>query len=136
MADGLTPGSCATSDATGGGRVVRGGAAEVEGGGTVVVGSGTDLSLVPWEFDVALLSAEGMNRQGLWNSQEGISSFQRHVCAKSRRAAFCLDHSKLGKSAPSFLLPWERVPHLITDTPSTQLHRAGIELAENRWTKV
>lgn len=92
----------------------------------IVVGSGAGLSLSAWRFDAALLSAEGMTRDGLWNSRDEISEFQRHVCGRSRRALFCLDASKLGRTAPSFLLPWPSVDELVTDAPAAQLLAWGL----------
>lgn len=80
----------------------------------VVVGRGASLSLTEWRFDASYLSAEGMNGEGLWNSQDEISEFQRHVCGRSNQCVFCVDGSKLGKIAPSFLMGWPEVDVVIT----------------------
>lgn len=93
----------------------------------VVVGGGTGLSLSAWRFDLAVLSAEGMTEDGLWNSRDEISEFQRHVCGRSGRAVFCLDASKLGHAAPSFLLPWKAVERLVTDADPDLLLRWGLK---------
>ncbi|UCF37747.1 MAG: DeoR/GlpR transcriptional regulator [Acidobacteriota bacterium] len=93
----------------------------------VVVGPGAGLSLSPWEFDVAFLSAEGMDSNGLWNSQDEISEFQRHVCGRSKRSIFCVDDSKLGRSAPSFLLPWDQIDRLITTAAAEDFTQRGID---------
>lgn len=98
----------------------------------VVVGAGAGISLSPWEFDLAFLSAEGMNRSGLWNSQDEISGFQRHVCARSQSPVFCLDGTKLGCSAPSFLLPWQEVAALITTATPEDFARKGIAFSADR----
>lgn len=84
----------------------------------IVVGPGVSLSLSAWRFDQAFLSAEGADDVGLWNSQDEISDFQRHVCGRSERTVFCVDSTKLGRAAPSFLLPWSQVGLLITDDGS------------------
>jgi DeoR/GlpR family transcriptional regulator of sugar metabolism len=99
----------------------------------VLVGPGASLALSSWHFDIAFLSAEGMNGDGLWNSQDGISDFQRHVCGRSQRSVFCIDETKLGKSAPSFLASWSAVDTLVTTATEAQLRSAGVELKQTRW---
>jgi DeoR/GlpR family transcriptional regulator of sugar metabolism len=98
----------------------------------VLVGPGASLALSSWRFDLAFLSAEGMNEDGLWNSQEGISDFQRHVCGRSQRSVFCLDETKLGRLAPSFLMPWSGVDTLVTTATKAQLRSAGVML-QGEW---
>lgn len=98
----------------------------------VVVGSGSSVSLSSWRFDLAFLSAEGMNVEGLWNSQDDINDFQRHVCGRSALAVFCVDGSKLGRSAPSFLMPWQDVQQLITTAEAEAFSRLGTRLGPNR----
>lgn len=97
----------------------------------VVVGPGASIGLSAWRFDVAFLSAEGATQEGLWNSQDDISDFQRHLCGRSEVPAFCLDSSKLGLSAPSFLLPWDRVEYLVSDGEpgnwESQIQGAGLQ---------
>ncbi|GAB4115413.1 MAG: DeoR/GlpR family DNA-binding transcription regulator [Acidobacteriota bacterium] len=108
----------------------------------IVAGAGAGLSLSAWRFDAAFLGAEGMTPDGLWNSRDEISEFQRHVCARTDRAVFCLDASKLGRTAPSFLLPWPAIHTLVTDAPAEtvlgwglrpdQLRRPDTAPEENR----
>lgn len=92
----------------------------------VVVGPGAGLSLSAWRFDRAFLSAEGIDSQGLWNSQEAISEFQRHVCGRSERSYFCIDSSKLFRSAPSLVMGWEQVDRLVSDAPADELISLGV----------
>jgi len=99
----------------------------------VVVGPGASISLGPWSFDLAFLSAEGMNKDGLWNSQDDISDFQRHVCGRASQSVFCLDESKLDQSAPSFLMPWKAVDTLVTTAGYEQLRASGMELDQEQW---
>ena len=94
----------------------------------VVVGPGASIGLNSWRFDLAFLSAEGMNADGLWNSQDDISNFQRHLCGRSRRSVFCLDDSKLGRKAPSFLMSWDAVQTLVTTVEYGELSASGVEL--------
>jgi len=94
----------------------------------IVVGPGAGLSLSPWRFDIAYLSAEGMNSEGLWNSRDAISEFQRHVCGRTRQAIFCIDESKLNRTAPSYLMSWQEVRHLITSAARRTLESFNINL--------
>jgi len=99
----------------------------------VVVGAGASISLSSWHFDLAFLSAEGMNSDGLWNSQDDISNFQRHVCGRSSRSVFCLDESKLNQTAPSFLLPWRVIETLVTTATYERLLASGVNLDRKQW---
>lgn len=90
-------------------------------------------SLEFWNFDLAFLSAEGMNAAGLWNSQEAIIEQQRVVLQRSRRSIFCVDGSKLDGKSAHFLLPWTDVDLLLTDLAYERLVRAGIDLPEDRY---
>jgi DeoR/GlpR family transcriptional regulator of sugar metabolism len=99
----------------------------------VVVGPGASLSLSAWRFDLAFLSAEAMNADGLWNSQDDISDFQRHICGRSERAVFCLDETKLGRKAPSFLAPLGDIDRLITTASRERCVELGLGWDEERW---
>lgn len=98
----------------------------------VLVGHGTSLSLSAWRFDRAFLGAQTMTAEGLWNSRDEIVDFQRHVCGRSSQAYFCLDGSKLGSSAPSFLISWKDVDRLITTASLRELAGSGIPLEESK----
>jgi DeoR/GlpR family transcriptional regulator of sugar metabolism len=97
----------------------------------IVVGQGAGLSLSPWRFDTAFLSAEGMNTDGLWNSQDEISEFQRHVCGRSNHSVFCVDESKLNRTAPSYLMGWKQIDHLVTTASSSKLSAFQITVNNN-----
>jgi DeoR/GlpR family transcriptional regulator of sugar metabolism len=99
----------------------------------VVVGAGSSLSLTAWQFDLALLSAEGMNAQGLWNSETEITDFQRHVCGRSASTVFCVDSSKIGRLAASFLLPWSQVERVVSDATDEQVNGLGADASEVEW---
>ncbi len=99
---------------------------------STLLGETAQKSLEFWSFDLAFLSAEGMDAQGLWNSQAAIVEQQKVVLRRSKRTVFCIDGSKLNRQAPHFLLPWGAVDLLITDLPNAKLVRAGIHLEESR----
>lgn len=83
-------------------------------------------SLQFWRFDVAFLSAEGMDAEGIWNSQSAIVQQQKVVINRSSRAIFCLDGGKLNRQAPDILLPWSGVDVLLTEVPQAKLVEVGI----------
>jgi DeoR family glycerol-3-phosphate regulon repressor len=99
----------------------------------VVVGPGASIGLSSWQFDLAFLSAEGMTAEGLWNSQDDISDFQRHVSGRTARTCFCLDNSKLGRSAPSFLMAWATLDVLVTNATYQELLASDISMDRRKY---
>lgn len=93
---------------------------------STLLGEAAVKSLQFWRFDVAFLSAEGMDASGIWNSQSDIVAQQKVVVSRSARAVFCLDGGKLNRQAPDILLPWGQVETLLTDVPLEKLTAAGI----------
>jgi len=79
-------------------------------------------------IDLAFLSAQGMTAQGLWNSQRDIIRLQQAVMKRAGRSCFCLDRSKLGRTAPEHLVAWTKVGTLISDLSLPELRQAGITL--------
>lgn len=80
------------------------------------------------QIDMAFLSAQGMNEQGLWNSQRDIIGLQRAVIKRAKSSCFCLDHTKLGRTAPEHLLSWTKIHTLISDLSLPELRQSGITL--------
>ena len=99
---------------------------------STLLGETAQKSLWFWKFDTAFLSAEAMNREGIWNSQAAIVDQQRVVLEQSARAVFCIDGSKLNREAPHFLVPWDRVDALVTDISAERLAHAGISLQDRQ----
>ena len=93
---------------------------------SVLLGETARQSLGLWNFDIAFLSAEAANAQGVWNSQEAIVEQQRVAIERSSRVLLCLDSSKIGTSAPQHLAHWDQLDTLLTDAPNESLLRAGI----------
>ncbi len=79
-----------------------------------------------WKFDLAFLGAEGMTREGVWNSSPAVVALQKAVMAQSRASAILLDRTKLGRTAPAFLGGWENLTLLLTDAPADALKGEGI----------
>jgi len=100
---------------------------------STLLGEAAVKSLQFWRFDVAFLSAEGMDAAGLWNSQTAIVQQQKVVIQRSTRAIFCLDGGKLNRQAPDILLPWRGVEVLLTEVPLEKLVEAGIEIRSKQY---
>ncbi|MFZ4388448.1 MAG: DeoR/GlpR family DNA-binding transcription regulator [Chthoniobacterales bacterium] len=80
------------------------------------------------QIDIAFLSAQGMNEQGLWNSQRDIIRLQQAVMKRAGRSCFCLDRTKLGHTAPEHLASWPKIHTLVSDLSLPELRQAGIAL--------
>ena len=95
---------------------------------SVLLGEMAIRSLGFWRFNLAFLSAEGMDAAGIWNSQAAIVEQQKAALRRSDRTVFCLDATKLKRSVPHFLMPWNEIDLLLTDATPIKLEQAGIEL--------
>jgi DeoR/GlpR family transcriptional regulator of sugar metabolism len=93
---------------------------------SVLLGNTARRSLEFWNFDIAFVSSEAANSQGIWNSQEIIVEQQLVAIRRSTHAIYCLEASKIGRSAPILLKPWRNVDVLLTDAPDEKLARSGI----------
>lgn len=100
---------------------------------STLVGDAAQKSIEFWSFDTAFLSAEAMNADGLWNSQGAIIEQQKVVLRRSARSIFCIDSSKLNRTAPHFLLPWNAVDRLLTDVSYGKLRGSGITLEKDHY---
>ncbi len=101
-------------------------AGQILGRQSVLLGETARRSLEFWSFDMAFLSAEAANQDGIWNSQDSIVQQQLVAVRRSTRAVYCLDSSKIGGSAPFLLKKWPDVDYLLTDAPTEKLAKAGI----------
>lgn len=82
---------------------------------SVLLGAETCRAAGFYSFDLALLGAEGFDEKGIWNSTDEVVALQQAVVKRSKRHAVCADARKKGRSAPAFLLPWDKVDLLLTD---------------------
>ena len=95
---------------------------------SVLLGAEAVKAAAAQEIDIAFLSAQGMTEQGLWNSQRDIIRLQQAVMKRAERSCFCLDRSKLGRTAPEHLTVWPKVGTLISELSLPELRQAGITL--------
>jgi len=100
---------------------------------SVLIGEMAIRSLSFWHFDLAFLSAEGINDAGIWNTQETVVEQQKAVLRRSRRAVFCIDASKLNQHTLHFLMSWSEVDLLLTDLPWKKIELAGIKMTASQY---
>lgn len=100
---------------------------------SVLLGEAVCASISRWSFDAAFLSAEGMDAEGLWNSQLTIVAHQHVAVRRSRRNVFILDRSKFGRMAPHFLLPWPAVDCLLSDVAPAKIGSLSAAAANSHW---
>lgn len=93
---------------------------------SVLLGDAACRSAEQWSFDVAFFSAEGMTREGLWNSEAAVVALQRAVATRARVKLALLDATKLGRTAPQFFAGWDSLTALLTDASADALRSVGI----------
>ncbi len=93
---------------------------------STLLGEAAQRSIELWEFDVAFLSAEGMDARGIWNSQPTIVEQQKIVMTRAKQHVFCIDATKLERQPPYLLATWPEVNILLTDASDERLAKAGI----------
>jgi DeoR/GlpR family transcriptional regulator of sugar metabolism len=100
---------------------------------SVLLGDAALKSLDFWNFDIAFLSAEAMAVDGIWNTESAIVEQQKRTIRRSRRSIFCIDSSKIGRTAPHFLLDWHKLDLLICDAAPAKFEKLGIALPEGKF---
>jgi len=93
---------------------------------SVLLGEDACRSASFWKFDLAFLGAEGMTREGVWNSSPAVVALQKAVLSQTRASVILLDRTKLGRTAPAFLGGWETVTALLTDASTEALNEEEI----------
>ncbi|MBA3684663.1 MAG: DeoR/GlpR transcriptional regulator [Planctomycetes bacterium] len=97
---------------------------------SLLLGAHTLDGLRAWSFDLAFLGAEGMDREGLSNSQADLVALQRAVAAIATRTVYAVDATKLGARAVEALAPWDAVDRLVSDASSAAFAAAGCALGD------
>lgn len=98
---------------------------------SVLLGPATLSACTLWTYDLAILSAEGMDHRGLWNSQEEIIALQKTVLQRSHQALVILDRSKLGRSTQFHLADWNTPLQLLADLSPSELAQYSIPPEKN-----
>lgn len=92
----------------------------------VLLGDVACKSLNAWDFDISFIGAEGVTREGIWNTTVDIVRFQTVISKRSRLLAVCLDRNKIDRTAQEFLFPLPKGGRLLTDATAADLERAGV----------
>ncbi len=93
---------------------------------SVLAGKAAKAGLSHYRIDTAFLGAEAMDGGGVWNSQADVVAFQQRVIERATNVLFCIDQTKLARTAAVFLGPWDRIDHLLCDAEADLLTAAGI----------
>lgn len=93
---------------------------------SVLLGPVAEATMKKPRLDLSFLGAEGMTTEGIWNSQEDLTRFQRAVMGRSHRHFFVLDRSKLGHRTTALLCEWPAVDGLLTDASEAELAKHRI----------
>jgi len=101
-------------------------AGQILGRQSVLLGETACKSLAFWNFDIAFLSAEAANHEGIWNTQEMIVTQQIVAIRRSAHVVYCLDSRKVGAKAPFLLQKWSGTDFLLTNARKSKLAAAGI----------
>jgi len=105
---------------------------QILGRQSVLLGEIARRSLEFWNFDLAFLSAEAANQDGIWNSQEIIVQQQLVASRRAAHTVYCLNSSKIGDTAPFLLKKWSNVEFLLTDASREKVLKAGIPVDDVR----
>ena len=81
---------------------------------------------------MALLGAEGIDENGLWNSQRDISHQQREVIRRSDEVLICMNKVKLGRGGPCAVTRDVSTLFLVTDADAVAVVQAKVKIAPER----
>lgn len=94
----------------------------------MVAGDRTLEEVARWNFDLALLGAQGIDENGLWNSQRDISHQQREVIRRSDQTLICMHKSKLGRTGPSAVTRDIAPLYLVIDADAAMVAKAKVKM--------
>lgn len=95
----------------------------------MVAGDRTLEEVARWNFDLALLGSQGIDENGLWNSQRDICHQQREVIRRSDQTMICMHRSKLGRTGPCAVTRDIAPLYLVIDADATAVAKAKVKLA-------
>ncbi len=103
---------------------------------SVLVGPVAIGGLKPFRFDYVFLSAVGINQSGIWNTRGHVIDIQKSVIRQAQKSTFLLDRDKFGRGGDEFLLPLNKIPHLITDARPADFKKSKVEYVPQKMTLV
>jgi DeoR/GlpR family transcriptional regulator of sugar metabolism len=98
----------------------------------VLLGEVAERTLERCTFDIAFMSAQAANEDGIWNNQEDIVCLQRLVVEHTAKAVFCLDRSKINGTMKTHVVGWDKVNALLTDATKAYLIENNIDLIPSK----
>ncbi|ADV62207.1 transcriptional regulator, DeoR family [Isosphaera pallida ATCC 43644] len=84
------------------------------------------------KVDRAVLGAGGVTSEGVYNSNLLLVETERAMMACAAEVVIVADHSKLNKTALSWLCGLDRISQLVTDSGASESARAFLEAAGTR----
>lgn len=100
---------------------------------SVMLGEIAHKMIAEQRFDLSFLSAQGMNEDGLWNTQPDVISLQKVVMVSSQRHIYCLDHTKINVKTDNFLANWREVDSILTNANPRELTQAKINITQKQF---
>ncbi|MDD2711069.1 MAG: DeoR/GlpR family DNA-binding transcription regulator [Verrucomicrobiae bacterium] len=83
----------------------------------VLVGPLAAETFAKMHADVAIMSANGITPEGVFNSHALLIEIQQAMIQSAQKVIFCFDHTKLNHKAVSFLCELDRIDTVVTDQP-------------------
>lgn len=83
----------------------------------VLYGPVCEANISEMHADLAFMGCAGITKEGIWNSNAMLASFQRAMITSSDHTYFMADHSKLDKRALNLTNRFENCISVITTTP-------------------
>lgn len=87
-------------------------------------------SLRGWQFDLAFVGAEGLDAQGLHNSQDDIVAVTQELRRLGARVILCMARSKVGAKAPVQVATALDGFTLLTDASRADLDQARVPIGD------
>lgn len=87
----------------------------------------TEENLKRFRVDLAVIGADGADRQGIFTTDMNVARVSQTMIAGAQRTALVIDHSKFSKSAFVQFARWNQIDVLITDW--------GTPAASKKWVK-
>ena len=112
--------------------LLSGGALQPEAG--LLVGPQAVRTLSEYHADWAFVSPGGVDRGGIYNTNEDVAASERVMIRNARQTAVLADPGKLGKTSLCRMVGWDSVQQLITTTADMgelfrqQLQEDGVEV--------
>lgn len=82
---------------------------------SLLIGAHAVRAMESWKFDLAVLGAEGITQQGVWNSAPEVVDLQRAAITQARQSFVLMTADKIGRSTACLLGALGKNLRLVTD---------------------